>query len=374
MRLFEGFCEVVVRKKFVRSSILASVASLSVGCASLGNKPSQVERVQKEEQRQEHTKSSISNVQKVYPVPSAIHADRLKEIRGSSLSSQSSTSAQESIQELGTEKPRPLLQTDFPIFESLVRSERWNDVLADSEAQWSECLSNKSLFSRRCRELGRARAVAYVRLGHSDSAWGVQDQLAMRGSDSEDALVFAGLYLDVGATGLCVQLTTTALQWEPIETRRALWALRSKCLRMSERINDARSVVRLGLTEFPLDNALMLESAFVAFGENNLTQGCDILEQLHLKKSRQVAVSYNWAHCLIRRRDAEEASKVIAAGRQDWPMERAWLILSGELALLSGRVEQARQFGFDYLSGSDVRDPLRAQAERLTRVVTGGER
>ncbi len=362
--------KVFSKQAFVLLTLFSGV--IQVGCASLSTQQSGKDVSPNGLPVAPPSSEKLVSVRKVYQVPENVHAERIKNIRGTQPTF--SSSSMQGSAPVSEDKIAPQQsQLKIPEFERLVRAERWSDLLTETESDWNMCAQQKFGFTRRCRELGRARAVAFVRLGHGGSAWSVQEILAENGSDSEDALVFSGLYLDVGATSLCVQLTGSALQWEPREARRALWALRSKCLRFSDRADEARSAVRMGLTEFPQDSALLLESAFVAFGENNLTQGCEILEQLYLKKTRQVAVSYNWAQCLIRRRDAEEASKVIAAGRQDWPLERGWLILSGELALLGGRVEQARQFGFDYLSGSDARDPLRAQAERLTQEV-GGEK
>jgi len=355
--------------KLLRNSFVTMGISCFVGCVSSPRKPTD-SGVVLESGTALSSAERAAQVKKSYSFPAVVHAERFKEIVSAPQALGLGAAQSTGVAEGASLKPAA---QELPAFEFLVRSERWNDLLLETQADWNECANSTSSPSPRCREIGRARAVAFVRLGHPESAWKIQESLSEKGSNSEDALVFSGLYLDVGATALCAQLSTAASQWEPVETRRALWALRSKCLRISERVEEARAAVRMGLNEFPNDSALLLESAFVSFGENNLTQGCEILEQLYLKKSRQVAVSYNWAQCLIRRRDADEATKVISAGRQDWPLERAWLILFGELALLSGRQEQARQFGFDYLSGSDLRDPLRLQAERLTRAM-GGEK
>lgn len=253
----------------------------------------------------------------------------------------------------------------------LMRSEKWSELLLETNESWNECLGHRLQFSESCRDIGRARSLAHVRMGHEQVAWRNFDLLVDRGQHSSDALFFAALHLEAGSAELCSELATVGLSWEPVSSRLELSVLNAKCLRLAGRTNDARAFLYRSLNEYPRESSLLVESAFVSMSENNLTEGCDILERLFLKETRQLAVFYNWGQCLVRRRDSAGAASVLERGRREWPSERAWIILSGEVALLEGRVEEARQLGLDYLASSESSDLFRAQAEKLSRVVIG---
>lgn len=311
--------------------------------------------------------ASVASV-KTYSGLSYVHVDRLNELRGKA----SQNRVLEAVPNDTADQPVPGDSMKRVSATTLfVRSERWSELLNETGDDWESCTKQLGVFSDSCRELGRARALAHVRLGQSSFAWRVFDAIASRSKNSQDGLFFSGLYMEAGATNLCAQLAASALQWEPAEPRLELWVIQARCLRLSGRTDEARQVVRFGLNEFPQESSLLVESAFGFLSENNLTQGCELIESLFRKDIRQVAVVYNWAQCLVRRRDAVGASGVLSRGRLEWPSERVWIILSGEVALLEGRIEDARQFALDYLSSSDANDTFRVQAERLSRVVSG---
>lgn len=261
--------------------------------------------------------------------------------------------------------------TQFTQLVFFVKSERWFELLQTTSGTWESCLVLVSRVSDTCREIGRARALAHVRLGQFHAAWKVSDHLGFSGLTSVDAMLFASLYLEVGAVELCASLSNAGLNWEPSNARLELSALRAKCLRLSGQFREARKFINRSLIEFPHESSLLLESALIFFSENNLTQGCDILERLYLKRTRQVAVVYNWGQCLLQRKDADAASQLLSRAQAEWPSERVWIILSGEVAFLEGRFGDARQLGLDYLASADASDSFRAQAERLSRIMSG---
>lgn len=305
---------------------------------------------------------------KTYSALSQVHAERFSELLGKSDSNFSPAVASSDTASRSGPGDADDRLSATALF---VRSERWSELLDETADHWESCTKGLGAFSDSCRELGRARALAHVRLGHASFAWKVFDAIASRTKNSQDALFFSGLYLEAGATNLCAQLASAALQWEPAEPRLELRVTQARCLRLSGRFEEARRVVRFGLNEFPEESSLLVESAFGFFGENNLTQGCELIERLFRKDNWQVAVVYNWAQCLVRRRDAAAASVVLSKGRLEWPSERVWVILAGEVALLEDRIEDARQFALDYLSGSDANDIFRVRAESLSRAVSG---
>ena len=346
------------------------VFGFSVGCVSGSGSfsSSSQENASKSISTSPVGKDSPVAAVKTYSGLSHVHVDRFNELRGKASQNPlreavSNDPAGQSVS--GGSTNRVSATTLF------VRSERWAELLNETGDEWETCTKQFSAFSESCRELGRARALAHVRLGHSSFAWKVFDAIASRSKNSQDGLFFSGLYMEAGATNLCAQLAASALQWEPAEPRLELWVIQARCLRLSGRFEEARQVVRFGLNEFRQESSLLVESAFGFFGENNLTQGCELIESLFRKDISQVAVVYNWAQCLVRRRDAVAASGVLSRGRLEWPSERVWIILAGEVALLEGRIEDARQFALDYLSSSDANDIFRVQAERLSRIVSG---
>jgi hypothetical protein len=176
--------------------------------------------------------------------------------------------------------------------------------------------------------------------------------------------------MESGTPQLCARLSSLGEHWEPAALVPRLRALQIKCLRLSGEMSEARSVVTQSLIEFPQEIALQTESALLSLSEKNLTQGCDILERLFLNKERELAVLYNWGQCLILRRDSEALKGVLERGRVNWPSELVWTLLEGELALLEGRFEAARQSGLDYLATATGDDEFRAQAYRLSRVLS----
>jgi len=355
---------------FRRFFTILFVFWFSVGCVSGIGSPSSPPQ----EKQSKGVSSDLSGndspgiALKLYSALSHVHAERFNELRGktdSNLTPEAVSNDTAGRSVAGESINRVSATTLF------VRSERWAELLDETVDDWEGCTKQFGAFSDDCRELGRARALAHIRLGHASFAWKVFDAIAARTKNSQDGLFFSGLYLEAGATNLCAQLASAALQWEPGEPRLELWVTQARCLRLSGRYEEARRVVRFGLNEFPEEISLLVESAFGFFGENNLTQGCELIERLFRKDNYQVAVVYNWAQCLVRRRDAAAASGVLSKGRLEWPTERVWIILAGEVALLEGRIEDARQFALDYLSSSDANDIFRVRAESLSRAVSG---
>ncbi|MFZ9520442.1 MAG: hypothetical protein ACO3A4_08190 [Silvanigrellaceae bacterium] len=249
--------------------------------------------------------------------------------------------------------------------EMLLSGERWNDVLSETHGFWNDCLGDAESFDDTCTRIGEARGVAFVRNGRMRSALEVYDAVASRKLNSRTALVFAGLLADVSSFNLCAKMASSGLQWEPFEFRQELYAMQAKCLRLDGRLEDARAAISLSLVEHSDHPGLLLESALLFLTEKNLTRGCDLLERLYLKDFSDVAVSYNWGRCLIGRKDTESARRVLERGRRDWPSERVWFLLSGEISALDGDLLSARRDALDYMSGSTAGDVFRPQAERL---------
>jgi tetratricopeptide (TPR) repeat protein len=255
--------------------------------------------------------------------------------------------------------------------ELLLRSERWQDLLLESESTWSGCLSETATWSVACSHLGEARAVALARTGRLQNALEIYETVASRRLSSQSAVVFAGLLADSSSYRLCATIAKSGLQWEPVTSHQELFALQARCLRLDGRVDEAKDAISLGLAEFPDHSSLMLESALLFLSEKNLTRGCELLERLYLQEFREVAVSYNWGQCLIGRKDSDAAKRVLQRGRKDWPSERLWFLLSGEVALLDGNLLNARKDAMDYISGSFSGDVFRPQAERLMQRVQG---
>jgi tetratricopeptide (TPR) repeat protein len=255
--------------------------------------------------------------------------------------------------------------------ELLWRSERWQDLLLESQTSWSACLSETSTWSVACGQLGEARAVALAKTGRLQNALEIYETVASRRLSSQSAVVFAGLLADSSSYRLCATIAKSGLQWEPVTSHQELFALQARCLRLDGRVDEAKDAISLGLAEFPDHRFLLLESALLFLSEKNLTRGCELLERLYLQEFREVAVSYNWGQCLIGRKDSDAAKRVLQRGRRDWPSERLWFLLSGEVALLDGNLLNARKDAMDYISGSFSRDVLRPQAERLLQRVQG---
>lgn len=251
-----------------------------------------------------------------------------------------------------------------------VQSERWNDVLAESERRWKVCLEDK-VTTEACRTTGRARAVALARLGYLRDALSLYDVLSDGELSSRDALVFAGLLAESGSLRLCAQLARSGLQWEPVELRPELYSILTQCLRRDGQAELARSTLSRALAEYPEHPVLLLESSLLFVSEGNLTQGCDLLERLYLQEFNDIAVFYNWGQCVVKRRDPEAAKIVLQRARRLWPSERLWVLLAGEIAFLEGDSVRARRDGLDYLSGADASDVFKPQAERLVRYAQG---
>jgi tetratricopeptide (TPR) repeat protein len=293
----------------------------------------------------DRTAGSTGSVKEILPAPSERRvADRPQVLRGS------------------TSLPELLI----------LQAGGWKELLEKTETRWSDCVRLPLERSEReeCRGVGRARSIALVRLGLPEDAWRNWDVLLKMGPEAADALVFSSLYLESGSPELCARLSTLGEQWEPTTVASQLRALRIKCLRTSGEFQEARSVTTQSLVENPQDSGLQFESALLFLSEKNLTQGCDILERLFLNHERQLAVFYNWGQCLIQRRDSDALKSVLERGRMNWPSESIWILLEGELALLEGRFEMARQSGLDYLATAPGHDEFRPQAYRLSRVLS----
>lgn len=270
------------------------------------------------------------------------------------------------------DRPQDLLRsTSLPELLTL-QAGGWKELLEKTETRWSDCVRVplERSAQEECRGVGRARSIALVRLGLPEDAWRNWDALLKMGPEAADALVFSSLYLESGSHELCARLSTMGEQWEPTTLAGQLRTLRIKCLRLSGDLQEARSVTTQSLVENPQDSGLQFESALLFLSEKNLTQGCDILERLFLNHERQLAVFYNWGQCLIQRRDSDALKSVLERGRMNWPSELIWTLLEGELALLEGRFEMARQSGLDYLATATGHDEFRPQAYRLSRVLS----
>lgn len=268
-------------------------------------------------------------------------------------------------------KPQTSAEAPVSLLALMVRSERWHDVLSESSVAWEQCLKQKVWSGDACRSAAHARATAFYRLGLTRDAMKIYDVLVGHGLSSLDSLLFAELYSDAGALRLCAQIARSGLQWEPLEARLDLFAVEAKCLRLDGQVQVARKTINQGLVEFPDHPRLLLESALLFVSEGNLTPGCDLLERLYLRDFRDFAVSYNWGRCLVGRRDAWAARRVLERLRQEWPSERLLILLSGEIALLNGDLNKARRDGLDYLAVASVGDTFRLQAERLIRNAQG---
>ncbi len=264
-----------------------------------------------------------------------------------------------------------LLSKRFEGTTLLIRSERWSEVLKETQLGWSRCLGQSEMAAEGCRLLGRARATAFARLGHLRDAMGIYDKLASESVSSTDALLFAGLLADAGSHKLCWQLAGTGLQWEPADARLDLFALQARCLRLDGLADNAREALSRGLREYPEHPLILLESAHLYLSEKKLTQGCALLERLYLQEFKDVAVFYNWGHCLVGRQDAAAARQVLNHARRQFPSERLWILLSGEVSYLEGNLNGARRDGLDYLAVSAAGDAFRAKAEGLIRSAQG---
>jgi hypothetical protein len=135
--------------------------------------------------------------------------------------------------------------------------------------------------------------------------------------------------------------------------------------------DNAREALTRGLREYPEHPMLLLESAHLFLSEKKLTQGCALLERLYLQEFRDVAVFYNWGHCLVGRQDTAAARQVLNHARREFPSERLWILLSGEVSYLEGNLNGARRDGLDYLAASAAGDAFRAKAEGLIRSAQG---
>jgi len=258
-----------------------------------------------------------------------------------------------------------------PVF-LLLKSERWSDFLQESKNLWLECSSGGSLQANdSCFALAQARAVALGKLGSLQDALVIHDQLASQRLSSMDALIFASLLADAGRFRLCSQMATTGRQWQPVTTHAELMALSIRCLRLDGQLEAARTQATRGLDEFPAQPPLLLESALLFLSEKSLTRGCDLLERLYLQEFKDVAVFYNWGQCLVGRRDTLSARRVLERGRREWPSERLWILLAGEISYLDGRFHDARQEALDYLANASSVDVFRDQAVRLMQNAQG---
>lgn len=252
-------------------------------------------------------------------------------------------------------------------FKIAVNSGQWHDVLANSFEPWRECKKQASSLSPECVLIGRARAWAFVKIGSIESAWEIYDDMVDLGMKNSSAF-FARLLEQSGAYFLCSNMAQLYLTQSESDDRLEMAALNVRCLRRAGRIDDSKKAVQSGLLEFPNSGQLLLELALTQLSENKLTQGCDLLEQLYDNKVFDVAVIYNWGECLVQRSDVDNARIVLSRGRSEWPSERVWHILAGEIARLEGRAELARRLGREYLAGSNSEDELRGKAENLAEM------
>lgn len=252
-------------------------------------------------------------------------------------------------------------------FQIAVNSGQWHDVLTNSFEPWRECKKQASSLSPECVLIGRARTWAFVRIGSIESAWEIYDDMVDLGMKNTSSF-FARLLDQSGAHFLCSNMAQLYLTQSEIDDRLEMSALNARCLRRAGRIDDSNKAAQAGLLEFPKSQQLLLELALNQLSENKLTQGCDLLEQLYDDKFLDVAVIYNWGECLIQRSDVDNARMVLSLGRSEWPSERVWNILAGEIARLEGRAELARQLGREYLAGSSSEDELRGKAEILAEM------
>jgi hypothetical protein len=253
----------------------------------------------------------------------------------------------------------------------LVRSGQWSELLKETHAGWQKCLGQGAQLSDNCGFIGQTRATAFSKTGHIREAMNIYDALASRRASSLDALVFAGILSDAGSSRLCWSLAGNGLQWEPADARLELFSLQAKCLRQDALPDKAREVITRGLAEYPEHPKLLLESALLFLSEKKLTQGCELLERLYLQEFRDVAVFFNWGQCLVGRRDTTAARSILEKARREFPSERLWILLSGEVAFLEGNLNGARREGLDYLANSEAADAFRVKAEVLIRNAQG---
>ena len=71
------------------------------------------------------------------------------------------------------------------------------------------------------------------------------------------------------------------------------------------------------------------------------------------------------------RQDAATARQILNHARRQFPSERLWILLSGEVSYLEGNLNGARRDGLDYLAVSAAGDAFRAKAEGLIRSAQG---
>lgn len=255
----------------------------------------------------------------------------------------------------------------FSSFQTFVKAGRWHELLNNTGRLWKDCSRQSSELSSECVFVGRARALAFSELGNIESSLEVYDSFVETGTKGNSAF-FAEILSARNANDLCSHIARVGLAESSSESREELYALSVRCQRRAGLIEESEKSLRFGFAEYPESQRLRLEAALNQLNENKLTQGCDLLEQLYASKFSHVAVIYNWGQCLVRRADADGAQAVLLRGRLEWPTERIWLVLAGEVGRLRGDRDTARRSGLEYLAGSGGNDELKGIAENLAEM------
>lgn len=293
-------------------------------------------------------------------IPADVLSQRLRQVRQRPVEGAVAVAEKDKSEIRSVPKP-PSLEAGFQLW---LRAEQWNTVLFETDSPWLRCRKVGEQSTSGCQQIGRARAIALVKLGSIEAAWNIFEELASANNES-NTLFFAELLSQHGSFQLCSDLARIALGNAAGSDREDLYALNVRCLRRAGFLAESRRAAQVALQELPESKKVNVELAMTQLSENNLTQGCGLLEKLFSDNVLNVAVVYNWGQCLVRRRDSESALSVLMLGEREWPSEREWLILSGEIARLDGQIELARERGLDYLSGTHSSDEFRIQAENL---------
>jgi tetratricopeptide (TPR) repeat protein len=260
--------------------------------------------------------------------------------------------------------PPVTVETDFDLW---LRSEKWHEVLSRTSLLWAECIKRLNGMSAECALVGKARALSYAKLGSIESSLDIYEELGLAG-EKDRSVFFARLLAARDSNLMCAQMAQVGLSVDSVESREELHSLNIRCLRRAGHSKEADKFLRVAMLEYPKSQLLLLEAALSFLSENKLTQGCDLLEQLYASNFSNVAVIYNWGQCLVRRADLEAVQTVLSRGQKEWPTEKVWLILAGDLARIEGNREAARLKGLEYLAGANQSDELRSKAENLAEM------
>ncbi len=349
----------LIYARLSRLTFCFCVVAMGIGCVS-----SEETSVRENSSLSSKALSKSAQASELSVQANAVAVRRLKRVNELSVNIPPADSVpEESISESDISLPRSF-DTQFELW---VKGEQWHEVLARTHRRWKECKQESGSLSDECAFVGKARALSYAKLGSIESSLEVYDDFVSMGL-KDSSVFFARLLASRGADYLCTKMATIGLSEDSPESREELHTLNVRCLRRSGRGADAGKFLRVAMLEYPKSLPLMLESALNHLSENKLTQGCDLLEQLYNSNFSNVAVLYNWGECLVRRADPDAVKTVLVRGRREWPSEKVWLILAGELARIEGHHEAARQYGLEYLAGAGLSDDLKSKAESLAEM------